>query len=58
MLAFVPGELSTIIGPVDGRFSSSRAFDPDDLPCPPKSIMVSLLNEIGDEKFNDSVMTV
>ena len=42
MLAFSPGELSTIIGPVGHRFSSSRAFNPGDLPCPPQSIMVSV----------------
>ncbi|KAL8785001.1 MAG: hypothetical protein Q9195_008812 [Heterodermia aff. obscurata] len=39
MLAFSAGELSTIIGPVGHRFSSSRAFNPGDLPCPPQSIM-------------------
>ena len=40
MLSFQPDELSTIVGPVGQRFSTSRLFNPADLPCPPHSIMV------------------
>ena len=58
MLTFSPGELSTIAGPltdlgnpmkasdVEGATIisfSSEAFDFADLPCPPKSVMVSVV---------------
>ncbi|KAL8794952.1 MAG: hypothetical protein Q9195_002534 [Heterodermia aff. obscurata] len=38
-VAFDPGELSTIVGPVEVAFSSSKVFNPADLPCPPQSVM-------------------
>ena len=43
-MAFDPGELSTIVGPVEKRFSSSKVFDPADLPCPPRNVMVRNLS--------------
>lgn len=39
MLSFAPGELSTIEGYLGGRRFETRAFDPADLPCPPRSVM-------------------
>ena len=47
MIAFAPGELSTIAGPLgdaDGDSPSaltSRSFNLNDLPCPPQSVMVN-----------------
>ena len=48
MLTFSPGELSTIAGPLqihDGPLPprlSTKAFDFADLPCPPRSVAVSM----------------
>lgn len=48
VLAFTPGELSTIEGPVWDRSSiqasRTKSFDFADLPCPPTSVMVRPLN--------------
>ena len=47
LLAFAPGELSTIAGPLYDPVGtlytkySTRAFDFADFPCPPQSVMVS-----------------
>lgn len=46
MLTFLPGELSTIAGPladcnIDYCSFSTRAYNFRDLPCPPQSVMVS-----------------
>ena len=44
MLSFSPGELSTFAGPpTDPQISSRRPFNPADLPCPPRSVMVYLI---------------
>lgn len=49
MLAFSPGELSTIAGPIfdptgtgDKYFYPTKVFNFADLPCPPQSVMVRL----------------
>ena len=46
MLAFAPGELSTIEWPVWDRGNippeATKSFNFADLPCPPSSVMVSL----------------
>ena len=48
MIAFAPGELSTIAGPLgeadgDGMSAlTSRSFNFNDLPCPPQSVMVNI----------------
>lgn len=46
MLAFTPGELSTIQWPVWDRDSipphATKSFNFADLPCPPEDVMVSL----------------
>ena len=48
MLAFAPGELSTIEWPVWDRGSippgATKSFNFADLPCPPQNVMVSLWN--------------
>ena len=46
MVAFAPGELATIAGPLgeaDGDGPSTlvtKSFNVNDLPCPPQSVMV------------------
>ena len=47
MLSFSPGELSTIeglqlSGPLPGISGVTKVFNFTDLPCPPRSVMVSL----------------
>ena len=56
MIAFSLGELSTVAGPI-GRFLSSQRFDPADLPCPPRSIMVRQPLENVDMIFSNLVTT-
>ena len=45
ILAFEPGELSTVAGPlvsfVNGKDKATSVYDFADLPCPPTSVMVS-----------------
>lgn len=46
MIAFAPGELATVAGPLgdaDGDGPSAlttKSFNLNDLPCPPQSVMV------------------
>lgn len=47
MIAFAPGELATVAGPLgdaDGAGPSAlttKSFNLNDLPCPPQSVMVN-----------------
>ena len=44
MIAFAPGELATIDGPLriqeEAQIPVTKSFDFRDMPCPPQSIMV------------------
>ena len=52
MIAFAPGELATIAGPLgdaDGDGPSSlvtKSFNFNDLPCPPQSVMVNIRRQV------------
>lgn len=52
MIAFAPGELTTIAGPLglgdgagDGRLTT-KSFNFNDLPCPPQSVMVNMVCQV------------
>ena len=43
MIAFAPGELATIDGPLafsNNGLYTTKSFNLEDLPCPPQSVMV------------------
>lgn len=50
MVAFAPGELATIAGPLgidDGENNwTTKSFNFDDLPCPPQNVMVNTRRHI------------
>ena len=50
MVAFTPGELATIAGPLpiydDSNPWTTKSFDFNDLPCPPQSVMVNIRDQV------------